>query len=70
MTFRAKVLARTKKYDGQTDGHSKPIGPQPFGLRPNEKLFGPQILGRATDFWKPGDPMAAGFQILKSYHVK
>ena len=39
MTFRSKVLARTKKYDGQTDGrtdgHPKPIGPQPFGLGPN-----------------------------------
>ena len=46
MTFRSKVLARTKKYDGQTDrqtdgrtdgrtdGHPKPIGPQPFGLGP------------------------------------
>ena len=42
MTFRLKVLARTKKYDGQTDGqtdgHPKPIGPQTFGLGPNEAL--------------------------------
>ena len=45
MTFRSKVLARTKKYDGQTDGqtdgrtggHPKPIGPQPFGLGPNKR---------------------------------
>ena len=40
MTFRSKVLARTKKYDGQTDGqtdgHPKPIGPQPFGLGPKK----------------------------------
>ena len=40
MTFGSKVLARTKKYDGrtdgQTDGHPKPIGPQPFGLGPNQ----------------------------------
>ena len=42
MTFRSKVLARTKKYDGQTDrqtdGHPKPIGPQPFGLGPNQTV--------------------------------
>ena len=46
MTFRSKVLARTKKYDGQTDrrtlgqtdGHPKPIGPQPFGLGPKNDM--------------------------------
>ena len=36
MTFRSNVLACTKKSmtDRQTDGHPKPIGPQPFGLGP------------------------------------
>ena len=53
MTFRSKVLARGKKYDGQTDGrtdgrtdrrtdrrtdgHPKPKGPQPFGLGPKKQ---------------------------------
>ena len=47
MTIRSKVLARTKKCDGQTDrrtdgqtdGHPKPIGPQPFGLGPNKTTY-------------------------------
>ena len=62
MTFRSKVLARTKKYDGQTDGHTdrrtdghpKPIGPQPFGLGPNKKenLFFLERL-QAVKTYKP-----------------
>ena len=48
MTFRSKVLACTKnKYDGQTDGqidgHPKPIGPQPFGLWPNNSCCIPRM---------------------------
>ena len=39
MTFRSKVLSCTKKYDGQTDGLPKPIGPKPFGLGPNKRVL-------------------------------
>ena len=45
MTLRSKVLACTKKYDGQTDGHPKPIGPQP---KQNDKGFIHNCCGHST----------------------
>ena len=58
MTFRSKVLALTKKYDGQTDGrtdgqtdgHPKPIGPQPFGLGPKKPHNHIDILNVCLNF--------------------
>ena len=34
-----------------------------------KSILATEVLGRATGFWKPRDPMATGFQILISHTV-